>query len=64
MSLLTLFFIIVVVGVVVYLIRRFAPMDQAFKDAVLWVGIGVVVFVVLEAFGILDAVRGVRVPHV
>jgi hypothetical protein len=63
MSLLALFFVIVVIGVVVYCIRRWAPMDQAFKDIVLWVGVGVVVLLLLHAFGVLDAIRGVQVPR-
>jgi uncharacterized membrane protein YjfL (UPF0719 family) len=64
MGLLELFLLICVIGVVVYLIRRFVPMDQSFKDFILWAGIGVVVLILLAAFGVLDALRGVRVPHV
>jgi hypothetical protein len=64
MGLLELFFIICLIGVAVYCIRRWVPMDQPFKDFILWAGIGVVVLILLSAFGVIDALRGVRVPHV
>ena len=64
LSLLGLFLVIVVIGVVVYLIRRYAPMDQQFKDIILWVGVGVVILLLLHAFGVLDAIRGVQVPRI
>lgn len=64
MTLLGLFLLIVVVGIVVYVIRRYTPIDQQFKDIVLWVGIAVVVVALLHAFGVLDAIRGVQVPRI
>lgn len=64
MGLLELFLLILAVGLVVWLIQAFTPIDQKFKTIVLWVGVFVIVVALLHAFGILDAIRGVRVPHV
>ncbi len=64
MGLFELFLLILVIGIVVFCIRKFTPIDQAFKDIVLWVGVGVVVVILLHAFGVLDALRGIRVPRI
>lgn len=63
MSLLGLVIFILVIGILIYCINRFAPIPEVFKQIILWVGIAVVVIVVLQAFGIIDAVRGYRVPR-
>jgi Co/Zn/Cd efflux system component len=64
MSLLALFLIIVVVGVVVYCIHRFIPMAPPFKNIITIVAVIVVALLVLSAFGVLDAIRDVPVPRV
>lgn len=64
MGLFELFFIIVVIGVVVWAIRKWVPMDAPFKTAVLWVGVGVVVLIILQAFGVLAHFHDVSVPRV
>ena len=64
MSLLSLILIIVLLGVLVYFINRFVPMDSRFKGLVVIVAVVVAALLVLQAFGILDALSGVRVPRV
>lgn len=64
MSLLALFIIIVVIGVIVYVIQKYAPLDPIFKNIILWLGVGVVVLLLLNAFGVIDAIRGVQVPRI
>ena len=64
MNLMALFLVIVAVAVVTWCIRRYIPMDAEFKQIILIVAIAVVVLLLLSAFGVLDAVRGVRVPRV
>ena len=64
MSILTLFLILICIGVVVYCITRFIPMQPAIKNVVVVVAVIVCVWLALDAFGIIDAIRGVRVPRV
>lgn len=64
MSLVSLIVIIAVIGLFVWLITAYVPMPQPFKTAILIVALLVVVLLILSAFGILDDLRGVRVPHV
>jgi hypothetical protein len=64
MGILELFFIIVVIGVVVWAICKWVPMDGDFKTAIKVVGLLVVVLIVLEAFGIFAHFHDVAVPRV
>lgn len=63
MPLLTLIVALVSVGVVLYCINRFVPMDGKIKSILNVVVILVLVVIVLDAFGVIDALRGVRVPR-
>lgn len=64
MSLLELIIALVAVGVILYCINRFVPMDGRVKTVLNIVVILVLVVFVLQAFGVIDAIRGVRVPRV
>lgn len=64
MSLLTLLLVILCAGVLVYCINRWIPMSQPFKSLLVIVAVVVVGLLVLNAFGVIDALRGVRVPRV
>jgi hypothetical protein len=63
MPLLTLIVALVSVGVVLYCINRFVPMEGKIKSILNIVVILVLIIVVLDAFGIIDALRGVQVPR-
>lgn len=63
MGVLTLLFIIVVIGLAVYAIRRWVPIDPAFQTIVLIVGVIVAIIVCLSAFGLLP-VGDIQVPRV
>lgn len=62
MGVIELFVIIVIIGFVVFAIHRWAPIPPAFKTAVLWIGIIVVVLLALNAFGILG--KDVAIPKI
>lgn len=64
MGIFELFCIIVIIGVVVWAIRKWAPMDAEFKTAVLWVGVVAVVLIALNAFGVFAHFHDVAVPRV
>lgn len=63
MSLLTLIVAIAATGVILWAINKFLPMDARIKMILNVVVIIVLVVVVLNAFGIIDAIRGVKVPR-
>ncbi len=64
MSLLSLIVAVVVVGVALYCINEFVPMESRIKKILNIVVILVLVVWVLAAVGVLDAISGVRVPRV
>jgi len=52
MNLLTLIIVIVVVGVVLYLINKFIPMDAKIKTILNWVVVIVLIIFLLKALGV------------
>ena len=61
MGLFELFLIIIVIGIVVYCVRKYIPMDAEFKQIILVIGVIAVVFITLSAFGVIDYLRGIHV---
>jgi hypothetical protein len=55
MSLISLVLVLIVVGVILYLINRFIPMDQKIKSILNIVVVVVVILWLLRAFGIFDS---------
>ncbi len=53
MSLLTIIFVLLVVGVALYLINRYVPMDAKIKTILNWVVVIVVILWLLEGIGLL-----------
>ncbi len=64
MSLLSLIISLIVVGVLLWLINTYVPMDGKIKKILNIVVVIVVVLWVLAAFGVLGHVSDVRVPQV
>ena len=64
MPLLNLIIALVAVGVVLYCINRFVPMDGTIKKIINVVVILILIVYLLDVFGVFDAFRGVRVPRV
>lgn len=63
MPLLNLIVAIAAVGVILCCINRFVPMEGRIKSVLNIVVILVLVVFCLDAFGVFDAMRGVRVPR-
>lgn len=63
MSLLSLVIALVVVGIVLWALNAFVPMDATVKRILNIVVILVLVVWLLSAFGVLDAFSTVRVPR-
>jgi hypothetical protein len=61
MPLLTILLVLIVVGVVLWLINTYIPMDRKIKNILNVVVVIVVVFWLLKAFGLLDSIKGVRI---
>jgi hypothetical protein len=64
MSLLTLLVIIVCVGIVMWAIQKASFISPPIKQIALIVCVVVVGLLVLNTFGVIDALRGVKVPQV
>jgi hypothetical protein len=61
MPLLTILIVLIVVGVVLWLINTYIPMDGKIKNILNVVVVIVVIFWLLKAFGLLDNLKGIRV---
>jgi hypothetical protein len=61
MSLLTVVLVLVIVGVVLYLINRFVPMDPKIKTILNWVVVIFLIIWLLNALGAFHWLGGVRI---
>lgn len=61
MSLLTIILVIVVVGVLLWAINSFIPMDSKIKSILNIVVVIALIIWLLQAFGILGSLSGIRV---
>jgi len=61
MSILTILVVIVVVGILLWAVNSFLPMDGKVKSILNAVVVILLVIWLLQAFGLIDALRGVRV---
>ena len=61
MPLLTILIVLIVVGVVLWLINTYIPMDRKIKSILNIVVVIVVIFWLLKAFGVLDNLKSIRI---
>lgn len=61
MSLITLVIVLVVLGVILWAINAYIPMDATIKKILNGVVVLIAILFVLSAFGILDSLSGIRV---
>ena len=61
MSLLSLIVVLIVVGVLLWLVNNYVPMDGKIKSILNAVVVILVVLWLLQAFGLLGAIGGIRV---
>ncbi|MBP2684642.1 MAG: hypothetical protein H6Q79_2681 [Deltaproteobacteria bacterium] len=61
MPLIHLLIVLVVVGVILWLVNTYIPMDAKIKKILNIVVVIVVVLWLLRAFGVLDSLSGIRV---
>lgn len=63
MSLLTLILVLIVVGVLLWLVNNYIPMDGKIKGILNAVVVILVVVWLLQAFGLLGTIKGIHVGH-
>jgi hypothetical protein len=63
MSLLSVIVVLIVVGVLLWLINNYVPMDGKIKGILNAVVVIVVVLWLLQAFGLLGDIAGIRIGH-
>ncbi|HEV7782097.1 MAG TPA: Thivi_2564 family membrane protein [Chitinophagaceae bacterium] len=61
MPILNIIIVLIVVGVVLWLINNYIPMDSKIKNILNLVVVICVVIWLLKAFGVLNSLKGVRV---
>lgn len=61
MSLAIIILVLVVVGIILYLINKYIPMDQTIKTILNVVVVIILILWLLKAFGILDYLFSVKV---
>lgn len=61
MPLINVFVILIVVGVLLWLVNSYIPMDNKIKRILNVVAVIIVVIWLLRVFGILDSMSGVRI---
>lgn len=64
MPLITLILVMVVIGVVMYLINTYVPMDPRVKRLLNWTVILLLIIWVLQLFGLLGYLGVVTVPRI
>lgn len=60
MSLITVLIVLIVVGVLLWLVNTYIPMDRKIKNILNIVVVIVLVIWLLKAFGLLDSLKGVN----
>ncbi|MBV9549696.1 MAG: hypothetical protein JO256_08510 [Alphaproteobacteria bacterium] len=63
MSLLTIIAVLIVVGVLLWLINTYIPMQSTIKGILNAVVVIVVVLWLLQAFGLIGDIAGIRIAH-
>lgn len=61
MSLLTIFIVLIVAGVLLWLVNSYIPMDRKIKSILNVVVVIVVIIWLLKAFGLLDSLMNIQV---
>ncbi len=61
MPLLTIFIVLIVVGVILWLVNTYIPMDRKIKNILNVVVVIVVIVWLLKAFGVLSSLNSVHV---
>lgn len=61
MSLVTVLIVLIVVGVILWLVNTYIPMDRKIKNILNIVVVIIVVLWLLRAFGILDSLDNIRI---
>jgi hypothetical protein len=64
MSILSVVIVLCVVGVLLWLVNQYLPMQPPFKTIVNAVVVIAVVLWILSAFGVLGSISGARLPRV
>lgn len=61
MSIITLFIVLIVVGILLWLVNSYMPMQQTIKNILNVVVVIAVILWLLNAFGLLDALKSARI---
>lgn len=60
MSLLTIFVVLIIVGLGLYLVNRYLPLDAKIKTILNWAVVIIVILWLLNAFHLLDSFKSIH----
>lgn len=63
MSLFTLIVILVVIGIVLFFLDKATIIHPKMRTVIFWVLVIAAVLIVLQFFGVIDWMRGIKVPR-
>ncbi len=61
MPLMNVFIVLIVVGVILWIINTYIPMDSKIKNILNAVAVIAVIFWLLDVFGFLDVIKGIKI---
>lgn len=61
MPLLTIIIVLIVVGVLLWLVNTYIPMDRKIKNILNAVVVIILVVWLLQAFGLMDSLKGIKI---
>lgn len=61
MPIINIFIVLLVVGLLLFLINKYAPIDGKIKTIINWVAIIIVIVWLFDVFGIWDTLKSVRI---
>lgn len=64
MSVISLLVVLIVIGVIIWAVTTFIPMDANIKMLIRVVGVIIALLYILNAFGVIGSMSGMRVPKI
>ena len=64
MSIISLILVLVLIGVIVWAVTTYIPLDAGIKNLIKIVGVIIAVFICLNAFGVIGSLSSVQVPKI
>lgn len=61
MPIITIFIVLLVIGLILFLINKYAPIDGKIKTIINWVAIIIAIIWLLDVFGVLNILESAKI---